>query len=288
MSQVGGAKRPVVTIVHELPGRVRFRLSEPAMDGAALIERVKGHEGIDAVEYTQVTRSVLVRFDPSCVTREEIVIRLGTAYSIDQGGGAVQVFSSVTRGELSDSAFSSGVLLLVALVPRLAGHSAEMTKLLDTVAGLGTAGAVASHGWHEVKREGFFDPEVFSVVYLLVAMARSGGAALPAAVFTWLTTFARHLVQAPAAGVELKPTQLTSGDDGEESHPNEVVISQVWPATGGTMALTLFSSALRYALTGGSSTGGLLREINTVAKHHGEVLEGLGDLRQGIPVKVQL
>jgi hypothetical protein len=147
---------------------------------------------------------------------------------------------------------------------------------------------VASHGWNEIKRDGFFDPEVFSVVYLLIAMARSGGAALPAAVFTWLTTFARHLVQAPAAGVELKPTQLTNGEGSEESLPSEVVISPVWPATGGTMALTLLSSALRYALTGGSGTGALLQEINTVAKHHGEVLEGLGDLRQGIPVKVQL
>lgn len=278
---------PTVYVVHELPGRVRYRLSTPARDWADLAAQVLGHEGLEEVQTTPVSRSVLVRFDPDVVAREEIGFRLALAYSLDQGGGPVRLFTRKSAGEMTDSAFYSGVLLLVSLAARLSRQTSPTSQLLDTLAGVGTAGAVIAHGWQEAKRDGAVDPEVFSVVYLLIAMLRSGGAAVPAAAFTWLTTFARHLIQAPTAGVEIKPASICT--ENNSGLPSEVVVSPVVPASGATLALRLISSGLRYAVTGGAAggTGALVQELTELTKHHGEVLEGLGDLRQGIPVRVQ-
>lgn len=285
MRSAGGAAAPAITIVHQLPGRLRFRLSDRVGAPEALEAAVRGHEGLERVECTPLTGSVLVRFDPSVVSREEIAMRLAVAYSHDRGGGPVRLYSRTPTEEISESAFAVGLLLAAAALARLVGVEASTSRLLDTAAGLGTAVTVVGHGWRELEREGTFDPEVLSVVYLLVAMGRSGGAALPAAVFTWFTTFVRHLVEVPAGGVQLRPMHLASGEEG----PSEVVVTPVGPASPAMLALTVLSSGLRYAVTGTSAAGpgDLLQEIAAVAAHHGEVIEGLGGLRQGIPVKVQ-
>ncbi|MBD3257570.1 hypothetical protein GF377_03990, partial [candidate division GN15 bacterium] len=43
---------PTITIVHEIPGRMRYRLSRKLDDPAALTSRVRGHDGIEDVAYT--------------------------------------------------------------------------------------------------------------------------------------------------------------------------------------------------------------------------------------------
>ena len=128
---------------------------------------------------------------------------------------------------MTDSAFYSGVVLL----PHLPCGSWDRTRppatAFDRIAGLTTAGAVVHHGWAEYRLRGNFDPEVLSVTFLLTALL--GGNALPAAIFTWISTFGRHLVRLPSPGVEVRPAQ--TGRSGA-SPRFEVVVAPERTAAG--------------------------------------------------------
>lgn len=277
---------PVVTVVHTLPGRVRFRLSRKPSNTESLLAAVRGHEGVASAVFTPTSRSVLVHFDPGEVAKEEVVMGLGLAFALDQGATPVRVFSRAPAGELTDSAFYSGMLLVLTLALRYLRKGSGL-EYLETIASLTTAGSVIGHGWSEVRSRGTFDPEVLSVVWLLMTIARGGGRALPAAIVTWLSTFARHLVQAPPAGVEIRP--IESGDSTDSAVKHEVVLSTVWPRSGGVMALTMLSSALRYVVSGtGAAPKTLLDEIQSVAKQHGAVLEDLEGRKGKTPVRFHL
>jgi hypothetical protein len=279
------ADRPVVTIVHSLAGRVRFRLSHPVADAEALEDAVRQHAGIESVRYTPATRSLLVHHEPGQVAREEIAVRVGLALSLAHGTVPVRLLTEPEAHETSDLAFYSGFTLVAAMATRVLRIEAAAVRRLDWAAGLATAGAVLEHGWRELRRRGNFDPEVLSLVYLLTRLVR--GNLLPAAIFTWATTFGRHLVRRPSSGVELRPVQTSSPGDGPPHY--EVVVG---PDASGSDKMDLFRllpAVAKYALTGRAGQGGprLLEEIRSVSRLHGEVLEGLGSLRRGIPLRIR-
>ena len=274
--------KPAVTIVHELPGRLRLRLSHPPRELDRMEASVGTHAGIRSVAYSPVTRSVLVQFDPQEVTREEIVVRVGLSLALDYGPAPVRILAQPEVREMSDSAFYSGLLLGTALVARLLPGEEKTRLLLDWGASLGTIGAVLQHGLIEVNRRGNFDPEVLSAVYLITALIR--GNFLPAALFTWATTFGRHLLQGPAPGVELRPVQAARPDT--EAPFYEVVVAPDHPEPDRMNLFRLLPTTLMRAL-GGTGPGNLIEEIRQVAQLHGEVLEGLGELRRGIPLRIR-
>ena len=275
----------MITIVHELSGRLRIKMSHPLKDSKHLEYTVKGHPGIFSVGYTPVTRSVLIQFNPQQVTREEIILRVGLSYSLEYDSTPVQVFSEQNTEEMSDSAFYSGFLLAVAFINRLVNRNYKSGSWLEWTMGLGTTWSVLEHGASEVKNRGNFDPEVLSVVYLLTALLR--GNFLPAAIFTWLTTFGRHLIHKPAIGIELCPMEFTDKDAEIPSY--EMAIHPVSKGSEKQMWLNLLPSIVKYAATGRGEGGqsNLIDEIQRVAKFHGEVIEGLGGFRTGIPVKIR-
>jgi hypothetical protein len=279
----GAADGLHVQIVHEIPGRLRVRLSDPPVEPRRMGESVRDHEGIDALDYSVHTRCFLVRFDPRLVSSKEIVVRIGLALSLEHGGGAVRITSAGEPLELSLSALYSAALLAVAFAAR-AGATGT-SRLAELVAGAGTAGAVLQHGYEEVRDRGDLDPEVLSVVYLLSAFYR--GNLLPAAAFTWLATFGRHLIRRPSAGALLRPVKLSA--EGAETPRYEVVVSPLRGETGWRKLLLVLPKVFRYAVSGESARrrSDLLGEIEKISLLHGEVLDGLGELRQGIPMKIR-
>ena len=110
---------------------------------------------------------------------------------------------------------------------------------------------------------------------------------MPAAIFTWFTTFGRHLLHVPSTGVELRPVEFI--DEKAEKPSYEVSISPISPTSEKRMFLRLLPAVIKYATTGKSETvrGSLVDEIRKVSEIHGEVLEGLGGFRSGIPLKIQ-
>ncbi len=276
---------PVLTIVHELPGRLRLRVSRPLDAPKRFEASVKGHDGILCVAYTPVTRSILVRFDCQKVTKEEMIIRVGLSLALAFGSMPIRIFAEPDRHELSDSAFYSGFLLVIALVNRVVNRQYKSGSWLEWIVGIGTAWSVLEHGVSEVKERGNFDPEVLSAVYLVTSLIK--GNFLPAAIFTWLTTFGRHLVHMPAAGIELRPLEFA--DEKAENPYYEVVISPISPVSEKRMLLSLLPSLVKYAATGKGEggRGNLLEDIRNVSELHGEMLEGLDGLRGGIPLKIR-
>ncbi|MGO9022388.1 MAG: hypothetical protein ACLQVJ_28960 [Syntrophobacteraceae bacterium] len=273
---------PVVTVIHKLPGRIRLHLSVEPKDHQRMIASVKDHEGFESMTYTPVTRSVLINFDPKRVKREEILIRVALYMSLDQESHCAHIFSQLAKQEMSDSVFYSGISLLIALLLRLVRGPGTKVSWTEWIAGGSTAMAVLEHGWSEVKREGNFDPEVLSVVYLLIAILRKNF--LPAAMFTWVSTFGRHLVNISSKGVELRPVKK-SGQHDEARY--EVEVSTIKNADDKMIIFSAIPSILKYAFTGDSMMTGrnLLQKIQEVSELHGEVLDGIESFQGGIQLK---
>lgn len=281
---MSNSERPSVTIVHELPGRLRLRLSHHVQQVPRLQRAIAEHAGIRAVEYTATSRSVLVTYNSTEVSAEEIVIRAAINLSLEQGRATVRVLARPHTRELTDSAFYSGLALLAALGLRVFRADKAGSASFGWMAGLGTAGAVLDHGWMEYRQRGNFDPEVLTVTYLLTSLLR--GNALPAAIFTWITTFGRHLATMTAPGVEIRPVPVESDANGPRY---EVVVAPDRAPTDKMAVFGLIPTLLFNTLTG-APTGrrtSLLEEIRRVSNMHEQVLEGVSDFRHGIPLRIR-
>jgi len=275
------AVTPNISVVHELPGRLRVRLSLPALKYKSMERAVREHEGIELVKYTPITQSVLVQFDPKFVSREEIVIRIGVFLSLENNNIPVQVFSHPQHKEMSNVAFYSAALLVLGAMSKYILGGTNTRLMAEWTAGVGTTYAVLDHGWNEIKQQGVFHPEVLSLSYLLISMVR--GNILSAATFTWITTFGRHLFHPPEAGVEIHPVPSS-----EDSSQYEVTITPIRSEANTSAMLSIIPAALKFALTGdaGALQGNLLDEIRNVARSHENVLDRLGKFKEGIPIKI--
>ena len=276
-------EKPVVTIVHTLPGRMRVRLSRTPGDAKKMLDTIREHDGMGGLTYTPQTRSVLVLYDPFRVTKEEIVLRIALSLSLDAGAVSVRVLSRPEQHEITDTAVYSAIGLLLAAAMRKIAPGKKGPGRLDWAAGAGTALAVLDHGLKEVRERGYFDPEVLSLGYLVTAFLR--GNFLTPSMVTWFLTFGRHLLNIPRAGIEIRPVQV---QDPRTSDPHyEVVVGPDANIPDSTRLVSLLSAVLKYAATGGGTRGrgNLLEDLRAVSKVHGEVLEGMGWMPQGIPMR---
>jgi hypothetical protein len=281
---MSSADRPVVTMVHALPGRVRVRLSGHPEAPEQLVTAVREHEGMLSIEYTPATRSVLVRHDPREIVREEVVLRIATAWAIDLGGLPVRVLAQPERRDFSNLAVLSAALMVSSLLFRL-GRKAGAAPLLERAAGISTAAAVAEHAWRDVREEGHIHPEVLSLGYLVSAFFR--GNFFKASVITWFTTFGRHLLDAPRRGVIVTPVPVKDDDSGEPRY--EIRVSPDLDLPERERIVGSVQALLKFAITGGAAHGerNLVDELRDVSRIHGEVVEGLGHGRHGMPIKFQ-
>lgn len=278
------ADKPVITVVHQLPGRLRLRVSHAPKDPESTMSRVKAHPGIFSMKYTALSDSLLVLFNPLEISAAEIVMRIAYSLSVDYDLAPIRILAEPENRELSAWSFYSALALVMALLSRSVNMENRTTRALDWIAGAGTAGAVVAHGWRDVRAQGYIDPEVLSVVYLAAAFFR--GQFLSAALVTWLATFGRHLFKPTPAGVELRVahTRERSGARG----PHGIIVGPDHADKRTTKFLRFIPALVQYALIGGSGSAGtnLLGDIRDVANVHDEVLEGLGELTHGIPIRI--
>jgi hypothetical protein len=278
------SKKPVVTVVHSLPGRVRARLSVAPGDVQRMLAGVREHPGMESISFSPITRSILARFNPHEISQEEIVLRIAFHLSLDCNSAPVRLLAEPEqRPALGGSATVSAAALAWSLVM----HGLKMAKgsptRWDWLAGLGTAWAVVDHAWKELRERGTFDPEVLSLAYLVTAFGR--GNFLTASVVTWLASFGRHLVALPPTGVQVRPVEVRGRGNGESRY--EVMIGPDVDAPERVRILSALQGLLKYAVTGGGAHPfrTLLEELQDVSKVHGEVLEGFGRMPQGIPIR---
>jgi len=274
-------KELVVSIAHELPGRLRLRLSSPSRAPAKLEQAVGSHPGFLSVQCSPVSGSVLVHHDVTAVRREEVVLRVALAYSLERGGSPVRVVPLGAHEEMSDGAWGAGLALVAAAAARWLLPLRAAAPLLQGGAALLTAGAVVQHGAEELRQRGQFDPEVLSLAYLVLGVLR--GQALSAAALTWLATFGRHLGSPRRRGVLITPAPRDDGVVGWQ-----VVVRPADTPGSGPNVRDALASLLRHGLGGFKSLeDGLLQQVRRLGNDHDDVLEGLGDLQLGIPLMVE-
>ena len=273
-----------VTVEHEIPGRLRIRLSHALKQPERMRRLLAEHAGVGEVQYTPVSRSVLVRYDPQHISIEEIVIRIATGLSLEHDNAGIRVLTRPQTRELTDSAFYSGVVLFAALILRLLGRYPSASTTFERIAGVTTAGAALHHGWVDYRLRGNFDPEVLTVTYLLTALL--SGNALPATIFTWISTFGRHLVRLPSPGVEIRPAQI--GRDSTSPH-FEVVVAPDRTSPDKMTFFGMIPTMLFQAITGRPPTAhvSLIEDIRRVAQMHDQVLEGVSGFQRGIPLRIR-
>jgi hypothetical protein len=277
--------RPSLTIVHEISGRVRLLASLDIRNPKKMTKSVKDHPGIFDISYSPITKSILVLFNPKEVSREELVIRIGLYISIENNDIPIKVLSQPQASEMSDSAYYAGLSLLIAITLRVLRNDTKNIAIMDWLSGALTSYSVLDHGWSEIKKSGYFHPEVLSIVYLLVSMIK--GTIISAAIITWFSTFGRHLLHEPPSAVELKPIQVTDKETNKTFH--EVNISSMKADVDKVTALGIIPAIIKYAVTGDASSmqGNLIEGIRDVSSQHGDVLEGLGELSNGMPIRIQ-
>ncbi len=277
-------QKPVVTVVHSLPGRVRVRLSVAPGDAQRMLAGVREHPGMESISFSPITRSILARFNPHEISQQEIVLRIAFHLSLDCDAAPVRLLAEPEqRPALGGSAAVSAAALAVSLAMHGLKRATGSPTRWDWLAGLSTAWAVVDHAWKELRERGRFDPEVLSLAYLVAAVVR--GNFLTASVVTWLATFGRHLVAPPPAGVQVRPVAARRRGDGRPGY--ELMIGPDLDAPERVRMLSALQGLLKYAITGGGAQPfrTLLEELQDVSKVHGEVLEGFGRMRQGIPVR---
>lgn len=272
-----------IRVLHRLPGRLRLRLSSAPQRPGDMERTVKLHAGVQEVTYSPHTRSLLLRFDGSEISQEELIIRAAVFVSLDNELAPVRVYSDYEATGLSNSAYLSGFLILTALASRLVPRLAPARNLLDWAGGAGTAYAVLDHAYGELKERDSFDPEVLSVIYLMTSFAQ--GRVLPAALFSWIATFGRHLMEYSSRNIEVRAARTDAGD-GDES-PYEVVVTPIKQLPVRRGILRLLPALIMHAATGDTAhiQGTLLEQVRKITQDHGDVLEGFGKLEHGMPIR---
>ncbi|MFP4499672.1 MAG: hypothetical protein ACLFTT_01610 [Candidatus Hydrogenedentota bacterium] len=272
-----------VSIVHTLPGRIRLRLSRPPRDVTTFTGHVLGHAGLDTVEYNPVSRSVLLQFDPDDVHREEVVLRAAAAFALEYSLAAVRVVEPIKPPLTAPAAFYSALLLAGAGAARLLGSAAFVARM-DRLAALGTAGAVIDHGWTELRERGYFDPEVLAVTYL--GSTALYGHYLRASLMTWFITFGRHLFESPPLGVRVQLREQGRCEHGEMQY--EIVIASDVQTPERVRLLGALQELVRETVIGADGqAANLFRGLHEVSRKHANVVDGLGAMQHGIPMRFE-
>lgn len=279
-------QKPTITISHQLPGRLRLRLSHSIKHPERTIAKVKRLPGVLSADYTTISRSFLVRFDSLRVSREKVIIRVALCLSLDYAKVPVRIVAEPEVREWADSPFYSALALMAALAGRLVPSGGKTALALDWMAGLGTAGAVLHHGWLELRRHGYYDPEVLSVVYLATAFLR--GQFLTASLVTWFTTFGRHILKPPPRGVELRITH--TGDDSQASNRYGIIIAADRDDGRATKFSRFVPALIQHALIGGTGSEDCmwLSDIRHLVTIQGDVLQELGQVQDTTPVPLRI
>ncbi len=274
-----------INVVHSIAGRVRVRLSIAPQSSKEMIKMIKKHPGILNIEFTEITKSVLIKFDENETTQEELCIRLAVFLSLENEMHPVRIYSDTEMVEISDTAVFAGFIILLSLIIRIIPQTKGIRNIIDWIAGISTTYSIVDHGYEEFKEKGSYDPEVLSVIYLLTSFTQ--GRLLPATVITWIASFGRHLIRYSSKNVEIRPRLIESTKGKNEQY--EVVINPVNTLPGRKMLFNFLPMLIMNTAVGGKENieGTLLDQIRKVSTDHDDILEGFGKFKNGIPIRIQ-
>ena len=275
-------------VIHRLPGRLRLRFSHPPASPDRMVDHIQGHAGINSVKYTVETENLLILFDQSEITPQEILLRAGLSLSKDFDMSPVRIRiqkKNQSVGPLSALAFA---VLAVNHVLYLFSKRNRESIFFQYFAGGTTLASVMEHVVQDFRDKGHFHPEVFSVYYLVLSFFR--GEVLKASTITWFLTFGRHLLELPANTLLLIPEAADPACDIHHCE-YEVTIRNENEANWLIKTMHALPSMLYKAYKdmnlGMVLEDTLISQMEHVADSHDDIIEGLENLERGFYLKVE-
>lgn len=187
-------QKPMVTILHAIPGRLRFSLSCHPQKVDGFTQGILEHPGINLVQYSPITKSLVITYRQELIQPAEIVIRVVTSLSLEHNFAPVQLSSKLKPKGLGVLDKYSGLALLAAWGVKFLGCHLNIQKIFLWNGVLSTIISILGHAWMEAKKRGIYDPEVLSLVYLINSIFKKN--LLFATSLTWVTAFGRHIWEA--------------------------------------------------------------------------------------------
>ncbi len=191
----------------------------------------------------------------------------------------MDVKRNITKLTLLD--YYSGSSILLAVANKVLHLPVQTQVWLNYNAGLSTAAAVLGHAWHDVKKEGIYDPEVVSVVYLINSLIK--GNFLVASAITWAATFGRHILEPSEESCCLKAIEVNS--EGKKTYM-DVEIQEVVDASANNPLKLIVQSLSRMIGLKPIDKQRLIDSIRHVSRAHHDVLESIS--RKPSPVYMRI
>lgn len=272
-----------VQVVHSLPGRLRLKLSNPPLKIDSFLLRVKKHEGIEMLSFNPISRSLLAIYVPSLISATEILLRVTIALSVEFNGSEIKMDIKTDTRPLNGLDYYSGMSILVAGIAKLLNLPPQSLKWLNYNAGFSTTGSVLKHAWLEVKKDGIYDPEVVSVVFLINSLFK--GNVLIASAITWIATFGRHLLEPMGESCLLKAQEVKS--DSKKSYI-DVQVREIDEISRKDYPIKVLVHGLAKIVgVNPMDKKKLIDQIKRVSKAHHDVLEGVGKKSSPVYMRIE-
>ncbi len=273
-----------VKIIHRIQGRLRLRLSRPPAQVDVFLSKIIKHDGIESLSFNPVSKSLLAHYQPSVVSSTEILLRVSIALSVDFGNQVVRIDTHHDSRNLVYLDYYSGASILLAGLSHIVKVSDNTLKWINYNAGYSTAASVLYHAWMEVRKEGLYDPEVVSVVYLINSLIK--GNFLTASAITWIATFGRHLLVPLQESCLIKAYEVMSDD--EKSYM-DVEVTPIIENSSQTHPIRLLVYSIAKMAGFGTVNQGysLIDQIKHVSKAHHNVLEGIGKKPSPVYMRIE-
>lgn len=201
---------PTIVIAHKIKGRIRIKLSHPLRKGEELIKTLIKEDEIYNARYTDITKSILVEYNPYRLSEEEVIIRIIAIYSKSYGMIPIRLVYESKKRSLPAMACYSLVMLGIGGVSKHIAMNQRISDFINWAVVGTTIGAIGEHAYKEVNERGYFDPEVVSVMYLINSVTK--GEFLIPSMVTWITTFGRHLIELSYGGLMISVRELKNRD----------------------------------------------------------------------------
>lgn len=196
-------KKLSITVLHRLPNRVRIKLSLPMKDPKNFYKTIKHNLSRLNFKYNYRSHSLILEFEPSEILLQEIIYRVGIAFSIENGLVQVRLLEGYEYKSISPIALYALAAITAAGFNKFINpNDLKLQNSMNTFAMGITVGSVLEHAYSEVKRRGMFDIEILPALYLLKSFIEE--TKLSTVLIMWLTTFGRHLTVPRQTGKILK------------------------------------------------------------------------------------
>lgn len=201
---------PTIVIAHKIKGRIRIKLSHPLRKGEELMKNLVKKDEIYKANYTDITKSILIEYNPYRISEDEVIIRVIALYSKSYDMIPIRLIYESKKKNLPPMACYSLAMLGIGGISKYITMNQQISDFINWAVVGTTIGAIGEHAYNEVNERGYFDPEVVSVMYLINSVTK-GEFLLPSAV-TWLTTFGRHLIELSYGGLMISVREFKNRD----------------------------------------------------------------------------